>query len=66
MNFNSEELKYLYYVLSTTSSYTIARGEQIEINQNHKQLQQKIKEQLGKNPLEIVWFTLLTTKMKQS
>ena len=48
MNFSSEELKYLYHVLSTTSSYTIARGEQIIIQQQHQQLQQKIKEQLGK------------------
>lgn len=49
MNFSSEELKYLHYVLSTTSSYTIARGEQIDHpSVNHKKLQQKIKEQLGK------------------
>jgi hypothetical protein len=49
MNFNSEELKYLYYVLSTTSSYTIARGEQIDHpTVKHQQLQQKIKEQIDK------------------
>ena len=49
MNFTSEELKYLYRVLSTTSSYTIARGEQIDHpSVNHKQLQQKIKEQIDK------------------
>ena len=49
MNFTSEELKYLYRVLSTTSSYTIARGEQIDHpSVNHQQLQQKIKEQIGK------------------
>ena len=49
MNFSSEELKYLNYVLSTTSSYIVARGEQIDHpTVNHKQLQQKIKEQLGK------------------
>mgnify|MGYP003143055353 FL=1 len=49
MNFNSEELKYLYHVLSTTSSYIIARGEQIDHpTVKHQQLQQKIKEQLGK------------------
>jgi hypothetical protein len=49
MNFTSEELKYLYHVLSTASSYTIARGEQIDHpTVNHKQLQQKIKEQIEK------------------
>ena len=49
MNFSSEELKYLNYVLSTTSSYTIARGEQIDHpSVNHKKLQQKITEQLDK------------------
>ena len=49
MNFTSEELKYLYNVLSTASSYTIARGEQIDHpTVNHKQLQQKIKEQIEK------------------
>ncbi len=30
MHFNLDELKYLNDVLSTTNSYTIARGEQIE------------------------------------
>ena len=49
MNFTSEELKYLYRVLSTTTSYTIAGGEQIDHpTVKHQQLQQKIKEQLGK------------------
>ena len=49
MNFSSEELKYLHYVLSTASSYTIARGEQIDHpSVNHKKLQQKIIEQLDK------------------
>ena len=49
MNLTSEELKYLYHVLSTTSSYTIARGEQIDHpSVKHQQLQQKIKEQLDK------------------
>ena len=49
MNFTSEELKYLYRVLSTTSSYTIARGEQIDFpTVNHKQLLNKIEDQLGK------------------
>ena len=49
MNFTSEELKYLYNVLSTTSSYIIARGEQIDHpTVKHQQLQQKIKEHLGK------------------
>ena len=49
MNFSSEELKYLNYVLSTTSSYTIARGEQIDFSTvNHKQLMNKIEDQLGK------------------
>tara|TARA_Y100000401_G_scaffold117517_1_gene126791 strand:- start:1857 stop:2018 length:162 start_codon:yes stop_codon:yes gene_type:complete len=49
MNFSSEELKYLHYVLSTTSSYIVARGEQIDHpSVNHKKLQQKIIEQLGK------------------
>ena len=31
MNFTSEELKYLNHVLSCTSSYTIARAEQIDL-----------------------------------
>ena len=49
MNFSSEELKYLCHVLSTTSSYIIARGEQIDHpSVNHQQLQQKIKEQIDK------------------
>ena len=49
MNFTSEELKYLYHVLSTASSYTIARGEQIDHpSVKHKELQQKIIEQLDK------------------
>ena len=49
MNLTSEELKYLHHVLSTTSSYTIARGEQIDFSTvNHKQLMNKIEDQLGK------------------
>lgn len=49
MNFTSEELKYLHHVLSTTSSYTIARGEQIDHpTVKHQKLQQKIQEQLDK------------------
>ena len=49
MNFTPEELKYLSHVLSAASSYTIARGEQIDHpTVNHQQLQQKIKEQIGK------------------
>ena len=49
MNFNAEELKYLQHVLRSTSSYTIARGEQIyHPTVKHQQLQQKIEEQLGK------------------
>ena len=44
MNFTSEELKYLYRVLSTTSSYTIARGEQIDHpTVKHSELMDKIK-----------------------
>ncbi len=49
MNFTSEELKYLYHVLSTTNSYIIARGEQIDHpSVSHNKLQQKITEQLDK------------------
>ena len=44
MNFTPEELEYLYNVLSTTSSYTIARAEQIDLpTVKHKKLQDKIK-----------------------
>ena len=49
MNFTPEELKYLSNVLSAASSYTIARGEQIDFSTvNHKQLLNKIEDQLGK------------------
>lgn len=44
MNFTPEELEYLYSVLSTTSSYTIARAEQIDLpTVKHKKVQDKIK-----------------------
>tara|TARA_Y100000022_G_C13209701_1_gene356923 strand:+ start:606 stop:767 length:162 start_codon:yes stop_codon:yes gene_type:complete len=44
MNFNAEELKYLYHVLSHTSSYTIAQGrESIAPSVNHYKLMEKIK-----------------------
>ncbi len=47
MNFTSEELKYLDRLLHCASSYTIARGEQIDHpTVKHKELQQKIKNQL--------------------
>ena len=43
MNFTPEELKYLSHVLSAASSYTIARGEQIEHpSVKHKEIQEKI------------------------
>ena len=49
MNFTPEELKYLKHVLSAASSYTIARGEQIDFpTVNHKQLMNKIEDQIGK------------------
>jgi hypothetical protein len=49
MNFTPEELKYMKYVLSVASSYTIARGEQIDFSTvNHKQLMNKIEDQLDK------------------
>ena len=49
MTFSTEELKYLKHVLSAASSYTIARGEQIDFSTvNHKQLLNKIEDQLGK------------------
>lgn len=49
MNFTPQELKYLNYVLSCATNYTIARGEQIDHpTVNHQQLKQKIKEQIEK------------------
>ena len=49
MHFTLDELKYLQNVLSVTSSYTIARGEQIDHpTVKHQQLKQKIKEQIDK------------------
>ena len=49
MNFTPEELKYLKHVLSAASSYTIARGEQIDFpTVKHKELLNKIEDQLGK------------------
>ena len=48
MNLSSEELKYLNYVLSCTSSYTIARGEQIIFTTvTHKKIEQKIKDKIN-------------------
>ena len=45
MNFTTDELEYLQRVLSVTSSYTIARAEQIDLpTVNHKKLEQKIKD----------------------
>mgnify|MGYP003116324016 CR=1 FL=1 len=53
MNLTSEELKYLYHVLSTTSSYTIARGEQIDHpSVKHDVIVQKIKITLPSSILE--------------
>ena len=38
-----EEYKYLSYVLSCATNYTVARGEQITFpTVNHKQLEQKL------------------------
>ena len=49
MNFTSEELKYLNHVLSCTSSYTIARGEQIDTpSVSHKKLMRKINDYINK------------------
>lgn len=43
MNFTPQELKYLNYVLSCATNYTIARGEQIEHpSVKHKEIQEKI------------------------
>ena len=43
MNFTPQELKYLKYVLSCTTSYTIARGEQIDFpGVKHEKLKTKI------------------------
>ena len=43
MHFTLDELKYLQNVLSVASSYTIARGEQIEHpSVKHKEIQEKI------------------------
>ena len=50
MNFYSEELKYLKHVLSTTSSYTIARGEQIDFSGvKHKKLKEKNRDAMSSN-----------------
>ncbi len=44
MNLTSEELKYLQDILSKTTSYSIARGEQVDYSTvNHKKIQEKIK-----------------------
>ena len=49
MNLTPEELKYLYKVLQTTSSYTKARAEQIDLpSVDHKKLEQKIKDEIYK------------------
>ena len=43
MNFTPQELKYLNYVLSCATNYTVARGEQISFpTVKHKQLEQKL------------------------
>ena len=43
MNFTPQELKYLNYVLSCATNYTIARGEQIDFpGAKHKKLKEKI------------------------
>ena len=68
MNFTPEELKYLKHVLSAASSYTIARGEQIDFpTVKHKELLNKIEDQLGKSTGNKFGFNLLlaTTKMKR-
>jgi hypothetical protein len=45
MNFTLQELQYIVTVLNRTSSYTIARGEQIDYPTiNHKQLTTKVKQ----------------------
>lgn len=45
MNFTLQELQYIVTVLNRTSSYTIARGEQIDYpTVNHKQLTNKVKQ----------------------
>ena len=44
MNFTPQELKYLNYVLSCATNYTIARGEQIDHpTVKHSELMDKIK-----------------------
>ena len=44
-NFTLQELQYIKTVLDRTSSYTIARGEQIDYPTiNHKQLTTKVKQ----------------------
>ena len=49
MNFTPEELKYLKHVLYCADNFTVARGEQIDFSTvNHKQLLNKIEDQLGK------------------
>ena len=45
MNLTLEEVKYLREVLNCTSTYTIARGEQISNpTVSHKKLQQKLED----------------------
>ena len=47
MNFDSEELKYLLTVLDRTSSYTRARGEQIDHpTVKHQRIERKVQDQL--------------------
>ena len=49
MNLTPEELKYLKYVLSCTSSYAIAKGEQLDTpSVSHKRLIVKIEDELGR------------------
>ena len=48
MTFSPEELKYLKHVLSAASSYTIARGEQIDHpSVKHDAIMQKIKDHIA-------------------
>jgi|TARA_R100000027_G_scaffold66095_1_gene61416 hypothetical protein len=45
MNFTPEELEYLNYVLTCTSSYTVAKAEQVTMpGVSHKRVAQKVKD----------------------
>ena len=47
MKLNREELKYLSQVLATTTSFTIAKGEQVDhVSVSHQKIKQKINDEI--------------------